>query len=225
MHAKTSGTSHGGTDEKPRHGVAVPSQRPGHAPARPSPARILATTPPERNTVEMNELYPGFHQAYRDGADADNMAFRKRQIRECATLHAGGKEKLEWDEIQTYSVDDTGRAVLSDLALVPKTKGIDAFFHCIGEGIVGNRSFQAPGNTPRTFTFRENNFRWVGELSREEIVAQIPLLEEMLREPNLSPERREQVEHMVAFWQCLLERGVDSAGRAACRQELDGDDK
>jgi hypothetical protein len=173
----------------------------------------------------MNDLYPGFHRAYRDGADADNMAFRRRQINDCADLHAAGQKKVEWDEIQTYSVDETGRAFLSDLALVPKTKGIDAFFHCIGEGMVGNRSFQPPRDSPRAFTFRESNVRYFGVIrSREEIVAQIPLLEQLLEE-DLSPERRDHTEQILAFWRCLLERGVDDAGRAACRREIDGDGK
>lgn len=216
----------GGTDEKPLHSMPLIPRRLGRAPASPSSARILAASPPERNTAEMDELYPGFHRAYRDAADADNMAFREQQIRECAELHAAGQKKLEWDEVQTYSVDETGRAVLSDLALVPATKGIDAFFHCIGEGMVGNRSFPAPRDTPGTFTVRENNVRYYGRrMSREEILAQMPLLEEKLREQDLSPERRELLEHTLAFWQCLLERGVDSVGRAACRREIDGGDK
>jgi hypothetical protein len=217
--------NHGGTGEKPRRNVPLIAPRSGNIPTLPSSARILAASRPERNTAEMNELYPGFHRAYRNGADADNMAFRRRQIRACAELHGVGEQWIEWDEIQTYTVDETGRAVLSDLAIVPKTEGIDAFFPCIGEDMIGNRSFQVPPDTPRTFTIRENNLRrFRKNMSREEIAAQIPLLEKQLREQDLSPEGREHVERTLARWQCLLERGVDDAGRAACRREIGDDD-
>jgi hypothetical protein len=188
-----------------------------------APVRLLATTPPERNTGEMDQSYPGFNRAYRDGRDADNMAFRKQHISECIKQYAPGREDFEWDEIQTFMVDNTGRAVLSDIAIVPKTTGIDQFYRCVGEGMVGNRTFQAPPNTPEAFTIRESNARYFRPLTKEEIIAQIPNVEAMLRGNDISPERRVELEHYLALWQCMLNRGFDDAACAACRREI-GDD-